>query len=168
VNEKPSSTCLVERFAEEKAGALELLEEHSMRKLLCGIVAGAFLALVVNLTTAQTADSASPPPPYGHWGRGSIDPAEQAAHMAKHLSLTSEQQTQVQNILTTEQAQMKALNENQTITHQQWLAQTKALHQQTRTQINGLLTDAQKAQLSQHRGPEAMGDRQAAPPPDEQ
>ena len=60
-----------------------------------------------------------------------MDPAAQAAHMAKRLSLSREQQTQVQNILTNEQAQMKALNANETITHQQWLAQTKALHQQT-------------------------------------
>ncbi len=142
-----------------------------MRKLLCGIVMGAFLALAVNLATAQTADSTPPPPPRGEWGhgpRGPMDPAAQAAHMAKRLSLTSEQQTQVQNILTNEQAQMKALNENQTITHQQWLAQTKALHEQARTQISGLLTDTQKAQLAQHRGFGPMGDREGPPPPPEQ
>jgi hypothetical protein len=75
----------------------------------------------------------------------------------------------VQNILTNEQAQMKALNTNQTITHQQWLAQTKALHQQSRTQISGLLTDTQKAQMMQRRGgPGAMGDREGPPPPPEQ
>ncbi len=139
-----------------------------MRKALCSIVLGAFLALTVNLATAQTTETAPPPPPYGHWGHGPMDPAAQAAHMAKHLSLSPEQQTQVQNILTNEQAQMKALNENQTITHQQWLAQTKALHQQTRTQISGLLTDAQRAQLAQRHGPGAMGDRQGPPPPPEE
>ena len=143
-----------------------------MRKLLYGIAMGAFLALAVNLATAQTADSAPPPPPRGEWGHGPhgpMDPAAQAAHMAKRLSLTAEQQTQVQNILTNEQAQMKALNTNQTITHQQWLAQTKALHEQSRTQISGLLTDTQKAQMMQHRGgPEAMGDHEGPPPPPEQ
>ncbi len=142
-----------------------------MRKLLCGIVMGAFLALAVNLATAQTADSTPPPPPPGEWGHGfhgGMDPAAQAAHMAKHLNLSAEQQTQVQSILTNQQAQMKALNENQTITHQQWLAQTKALHQQTHTQISALLTDAQKAQLAQHRGPGAMGDHEGPPPPPEQ
>jgi protein CpxP len=139
-----------------------------MRKVLCGIVLSAFLALTVNLASAQTSETAPPPPPYGHWGHGPIDPAEQASHLAKRLSLTSEQQAQVQNILTNEQAQAKALNTNQTITHQQWLAQTKALHQQTHTQINGLLTDAQKAQLAERRGPGPMGDREGAPPPPEQ
>lgn len=94
-----------------------------------------------------------------------MDPAAQAAHMAKRLSLSPQQQTQVQSILTGEQAQMKALNENQTITHQQWLVQTKALHQQTRTEIAGLLTDTQKATMAEHRGPGPMGDREGAPPP---
>jgi hypothetical protein len=142
-----------------------------MRKILCGIALGAFLALTVNLASAQTADAGPPPPPRGEWGHGfhrGMDPASQAAHMAKHLNLSAEQQTQVQSILTNQQAQMKALNENQSITHQQWLAQTKALHQQTHTQISALLTDAQKAQLAQHRGPGAMGDHEGPPPPPEQ
>jgi len=142
-----------------------------MRKLLSGIVMGAFLALAVNLATAQSADAAPAPPPHGEWGHGPhgpVDPAAQAAHLAKRLSLTAEQQTQVENILTIEQAQMKALNTNQTITHQQWLAQTKALHQQSRTQISALLTDTQKAQLAQHRGPGAFGDREGTAPPPEQ
>src|SRR5271163_4084697 len=139
-----------------------------MRKVLGGIFLGTLMAVTVNMATAQTADSA-PPPPRGEWGhgfRGPMDPAAQAAHMAKRLSLTPEQQSQVQNILTNEQAQMKVLNTNETITHQQWLAQTKALHQQSRTQIGALLTDTQKAQMMQHRGggPEAMGDREGPPP----
>jgi hypothetical protein len=153
------------------AAAHEFREEHFMRKVLCGIVLGTFLALTVNLVSAQTADSAPPPPPRGEWGHGPhgpIDPAAQAAHMAKRLSLTSEQQTQVQNILTNEQAQMKALNTNETITHQQWLAQTKALRQQGRTQITALLTDSQKAELAQRRGPGAMGDHEGPPPPPEE
>ena len=142
-----------------------------MRKLLCGLILGAVAAVGVNLASAQSTDSA-PPPPRGDWGRGGphgpIDPAAQAAHMAKHLSLSAEQQTQVQNILTNEQAQMKALNANQTITHQQWLTQTRALHEQAHTQITGLLTDAQRAQMAEHRGPGPMGDREGPPPPPEQ
>src|SRR5271170_4628641 len=140
-----------------------------MRKVLGGIFLGTLMAVTVNMASAQTADSA-PPPPRGEWGHGPhgpMDPAAMAEHMAKHLNLTSEQQSQVQSILTSEQTQMKALNENTTITHQQWLAQTKALHQQTHTQINGLLTDTQKALLAQHRGPGAMGDHEGPPAPEQ-
>jgi Spy/CpxP family protein refolding chaperone len=140
-----------------------------MRKLLCSLILGAVAAVGVNLAAAQSADSA-PPPPRGEWGHGPhgpMDPAAQAAHMAKHLGLTSEQRTQVENILTNEQAQMKALDTNQTITHQQWLTQTRALHEQAHTQIKGLLTDAQKAQLQEHRGG-PLADHEGAPPPPEQ
>ena len=132
-----------------------------MRKLLCGIALGAFLALTANLASAQTADAA-PPPPQGHWGHGPMDPAEQAAHMAKRLDLSADQQAKVQSILTSQQAAFKALNENQTITHQQWLAQTKELHQQTRSQIDALLTEPQKQALAEH------SHGQGPPPPAEQ
>jgi hypothetical protein len=137
-----------------------------LRKTICGLVLGAVAAVGANLVSAQNSD-APPPPPRGEWGHhhGPMDPATQAAHMAKRLSLTSEQQTQVQNILTNEQAQMKALNTNTTITHQQWLTQTRALHEQAHTQIKALLTDAQKAELAQHRGPGPMGDHEGGPPP---
>jgi periplasmic protein CpxP/Spy len=137
-----------------------------MRKILCGIVLGSLLGLTTNFASAQSAD-APPPPPRGEWGHGPrwpMDPSERAAHMAKHLSLTSQQQSQVQSILTSEETQMKALNESQTITHQQWLTETKALHKSTRTQIDALLTDTQKAQMKEHRGsPEGMGERPAPP-----
>jgi periplasmic protein CpxP/Spy len=138
-----------------------------MRKQLCGIFLGTLLAVTANMASAQTADSTPPPGPRGGWGHGPMNPAAEAEHMAKRLNLTSEQQTQVESILTSEQTQMKALNENTTITHQQWLAQTKALHQQTHTQINGLLTDTQKALLAQHRGPGAMGDHEGPPAPEQ-
>jgi periplasmic protein CpxP/Spy len=135
-----------------------------MRKFLCGIALGSMLALTANFASAQTSDTAPPPPP-GRWGHGSMDPASQAAHMAKRLNLTSQQQSQVQAILTSQQAAFKALNENQTITHQQWLAQTKELHQQTRSQIDALLTDAQKQALTEHMHGGPRGD---GPPPPEQ
>ena len=142
-----------------------------MRKLLCSLILGAVTAVGVNAALAQSADSA-PPPPGREWGRGGphgpTDPAAMAAHMAKHLSLTSEQQTQVTNILTNEEAQMKALNTNQTITHQQWLAQTRALHKEAHTQINALLTDTQKAQMAERHGPGMMGDQEGPPPAPEQ
>lgn len=138
-----------------------------MRKIFCSIALGAFMALAGNHIWAQTADSAAPPPPDG-WRHGPPDPATETARMAKRLSLTAEQQTQVQAILTNHQAQMKALNDSQTITHQQWITQSKALREQTRTQIEALLTDTQKQTMAQHmhRGP--MGDHDGPPPPPEQ
>lgn len=141
-----------------------------MKKLLCSIAMGAFLALTWNYISAQTSDT-PPPPPQGGWHHGPMNPAAEAAHLAKRLSLSSEQQGQVQTILTSAQAEHQALEQNQTITHQQFLAQSKALHQQTETKIEALLNDTQKTQFEQmkaHMGHGPHPDGEGAPPPPEQ
>ncbi|AXC09602.1 hypothetical protein ACPOL_0217 [Acidisarcina polymorpha] len=139
-----------------------------MRKLLCGITLSAFLAVAASLAWAQSGDSAPPPPPNGHWGHGPMDPASMAAHLARRLSLSSEQQSQVQALLTSQQAEHKTLEQNQTITHQQFLAQSKALHEQTESKIEALLNDTQKQQFAEmkaHGRPGPPADGEGAPPP---
>jgi protein CpxP len=133
-----------------------------MRKLLCGIALGAFLALGANLASAQSTETSTSPPAPGGWHHGPMNPAFGAQHLAKRLDLTSEQQTQVQSSLTEEQAQHKALDTNQTITHQQFLAQSKSLHEASETKIQALLNDNQKAEYAKMlaRGPHG-------PPPSE-
>jgi hypothetical protein len=103
-----------------------------------------------------------------------MNPAGMAAHLAKRLSLSAEQQTQVQTILTNAEAQRKGLESNQTITHQQFLAQTRALHEETESKIQALLNDTQKQQYTEMKarrgpgpgyGPGSGPDGQAPPPP---
>jgi hypothetical protein len=142
-----------------------------MRKLLCGIALGTFLALGMNLALAQSGDTTPPPPPPGGGHHGPMNPAAQAAHLAKRLNLSSEQQSQVQTILTSAQTEHQALEQNQTITHQQFITQSKALHQQTEAKIEALLNDTQKAEFTQMKehmrgGPRPNGE--GAPPPPEQ
>jgi hypothetical protein len=127
---------------------------------------GALLAFTGNLALAQSGEAPSPPP--GHWGHGPADPAAMAAHLAKRLSLSPEQQTQVQALLTNQEAQRKSLEASQTITHQQFIAQTRALHEETETKMQALLTDSQKqqyAEMKAHRGPGPRPDADGAPPP---
>jgi len=129
---------------------------------------GAILALTGNLALAQSGEAAPPPPPGGHWGHGPGDPANMAAHLAKRLSLSAEQQTQVQAILTNQEAERKSLETNQTITHQQFLAQTRTLHEETESKIEALLNDTQKQQFAEmkaHRGPGPGSEREGQPPP---
>jgi protein CpxP len=139
-----------------------------MRKLICGLALGTMLALTGNLASAQSAEA---PPPPGHWGHGPGNPAEMAAHLAKRLSLSAEQQSQVAALLTNQEAQRKSLETNTTITHQQFLAQTRSLHEETDTKIQALLNDTQKAQYAEmkaRRGPGPRPDGEAPPPPSEQ
>lgn len=130
-----------------------------MRKTLLSFAVGAVLAIAGNLVLAQS-DTNAPPPP-GSW-HGPRNPAEQAEHLAKRLGLTSAQQAQVQTILTNQQTEMQALNQNQSITHQQWLAQMKSVHEATESKIEALLNDTQKQEYQQMR--EHM--RHGPPPPD--
>ena len=139
-----------------------------MRKLVYSVTLGAFLALAANLVSAQAPEAAPPPPPPGGWHHGPMDPASAAQHLARRLDLSAEQQTQVQNILTEEQAQHKALDANTTITHQQFLAQSKTLHEASEAKIQALLNESQKAEYAKmmarrpHGPPPAEGE---APPP---
>ncbi len=139
-----------------------------MRKLVYSITLGAFLALAANLAPAQATESAPPPPPPGSWHHGPMNPTFAAQHLARRLDLSAEQQAQVQTILTEEQTQHKALDANTTITHQQFLAQSKALHEASETKIQALLNENQKAEYAKmlargpHGPPPAEGE--AAPP----
>jgi protein CpxP len=143
-----------------------------MGKLLYGIALGAVLILTANMASAQAGDTAaSPPSPEGGMGRGGpMNPAAETAHLTKLLDLTSEQQTQVLTLLTAQQAERRTLEENQTITHQQFLTQTKTLHERTQAKIQTLLTDTQKEKFQQmlahmhHGPPPADGEAPPAPP----
>ncbi len=136
-----------------------------MKKHVFGLALGAILALTANLAMSQSGDAAPPPPP-GGWHHGPGNPTEMAAHLAKRLNLSAEQQSQVAALLTTEQAQHQALEQNQTITHQQFLAQSKTLHEETHTKIEALLNETQKQEFEQmqahmRHGPPPSGE---APP----
>lgn len=140
-----------------------------MQKLFGSLALVAVLALGGNFLIGQSGDGAPPPPSEGG-GRahGPMDPAAMAAHMAKRLDLSSEQQTQVETILASQQTQRKTLEQNQTITHQQFLAQSKALHEQTDTKIESLLNETQKAEfekMKSHMGHGPRPDGEGPPPP---
>jgi protein CpxP len=141
-----------------------------MQKRVCGLVFGAMFAFTMSVGLAQSTDSDTPPPPAnGMRGHGPMDPAKQAAHLARRLSLTAEQEAQVASLLTSQEAERKSLEQNQSITHQQFMAQTKAIHEQTKTKIEALLTETQKQEFAQveahmRHGPPPAGPEGDAPP----
>jgi Na+-transporting NADH:ubiquinone oxidoreductase subunit NqrC len=90
-----------------------------------------------------------------------MNPQAMASHLARRLGLSAEQESQVAALLTSQQAERKNLETNQSITHQQFLAQTKALREQTESRIEALLTDSQKTEYAQ------MKARRPGPPPAE-
>jgi len=75
------------------------------RRLLVLIAAGA-IAIAAPFAVAQNDQQAAPPNAMqgngGGWQHHQMDPAERTQHLTKQLKLTSDQQTKVQDILTSE------------------------------------------------------------------
>jgi hypothetical protein len=80
-------------------------------------------------------------------------------HLAKELQLTSSQQDQIKQILQAEFAQMKSIHEDTTLTDDQKHQQMAALYQDTKKQIEGVLTPDQVTKFDQmsQRGPGGPG-----------
>jgi Spy/CpxP family protein refolding chaperone len=85
-----------------------------------------------------------------------FDSQERAAHLQKSLQLTDEQTTKVKKILDGSEQQRKALMDKYKPQLDAFHADSKALRDQTQSQINGVLTpkqqDAFKTQTEKREG----------------
>ena len=78
-----------------------------------------------------------------------FDPAKQAAHLGKRLSLTSDQVAQIQPILADRQQQMKSLHADSSLTEQDRHAKAKAIMQDSKSKLEAVMNDTQKQQFEQ-------------------
>jgi Spy/CpxP family protein refolding chaperone len=103
-------------------------------------------------------------------------PDKQAAHMAKALGLSADQQSQLQPILADRDQKVQALMQNQSLSPRDRHVQMKGIAQDTDSKINAILTDDQKQKyeaMKENRREKMMARRQAnqatqpgqAPPP---
>jgi Spy/CpxP family protein refolding chaperone len=125
----------------------------------------------------QSNDQQSPPAQNGHWHHGGPDPAQRTQELTKQLKLTSDQQTKVQDILTSERSQMDSLRQDNSQPQQDRRAKMMDIHKTSDTQIRALLDsdqqkkwDAMQAKREQwmqgHRpGPPDASSGQPGPPP---
>ena len=84
-----------------------------------------------------------------------FDPAEHAAQMQKALQLSDEQTAKVKKVLETETQQRKALDDKYKPQFEAFHTDMKNLHEQTQTQLNGILTPKQQQALEaqyKHKG----------------
>jgi Spy/CpxP family protein refolding chaperone len=83
------------------------------------------------------------------------------------LNLTDDQRAQIQPILQSSRQQAQAVRNDTTLTPEQKHAKIRAIHQDTMTQMNSLLTPEQQQQwqqMRQHRGPGGKHGPPPAPP----
>jgi Spy/CpxP family protein refolding chaperone len=69
--------------------------------------------------------------------------------MAKKLNLTQQQQDQLKPIMQQSRDQAKAIKNDTTLSADQKKEKLQALHQQTKSQVNGILTPEQQQQMAQ-------------------
>ena len=79
----------------------------------------------------------------GH-GRGMPTVDEQVQHMTQALNLTSDQESQIKTILTSEREQMEALHKDTSTSQQDKMDKMRTLRQENSTKIRDVLNDDQK------------------------
>lgn len=119
------------------------MRKHS----LIAITVAALLYLVVPSAPAQesgTNDQQPATSEHGH-GHAHMDPAKRAAMLGKRLNLNSDQQSKVEDILKSEQSQMKGLRADSSLPKEDRHSKMMDIHKSSSDQIRGLLdADQQK------------------------
>jgi protein CpxP len=150
------------------------------QRLLILVATGA-IAIAAPFVAAQDTPSNDQAPPNamqgnGGWQHHQMDPAQRTQHLTKQLKLTSDQQTKVQDILTSEKSQMESLHQDTSTPQADKRAKMMDIHKTSDTQIRALLDptqqkkwdemQAKREQMMQnrHQGPPAGGDQPAQPP----
>lgn len=146
------------------------------QRLLVLIAAGA-ISIAAPFAVAQD-DQQAPPPnamqgPHHH----EMDPARRTQQLTKQLKLTSDQQTKVQDILTSEKSQMDSLHQDTSMSREDRHSKMMDIHKTSDSQIRDLLDPTQQKKWDEmqakreqwmqnrHSGPPDANSSQPTPPP---
>ncbi|MFZ0864298.1 MAG: hypothetical protein ABR881_08455 [Candidatus Sulfotelmatobacter sp.] len=150
-----------------------------LKQSLLVLVAAGAISIAAPFAAAQDtppADQQSQPSQeHGGWHHGPHDPAQRTKELTKHLNLTSDQQTKVQDALQSEHSQMESLRQDTSLSQQDRRAKMMDIRKNTDSQIRGLLDSKQQKnwdemqakreqRMQNHRPPDA-GSGQQTPPP---
>ncbi len=125
-----------------------------MKRVLIATALSAAMAMATVPVFAQSSSSdqgtqttTTTPQPGMHRGKH----GDHMQMMAKKLNLTQQQQDQLKPIFQSTRDQAKAIKNDTTLSADQKQAKLKALHEQTKSQVNGILTPEQQQQMAQMR-----------------
>jgi len=96
-----------------------------------------------NQGSSQEAPPPGGPPGHGH-GRMHMDPSQHAAMLAKHLKLSSDQQSKVEDIFKSEQSQMESLHSDTSLSQQDRRSKMMDIHKATSDQVRAVLNPDQQ------------------------
>lgn len=124
-----------------------------MKKFLsiCSLIG----VIAVGATSAHAQPSPAAPQHHSHksmMGEHKFDPAERAAHLQKTLQLSDDQTAKIKKLFEESAQQRKTINDKYKPQLEAFRADMKKLHEQTQTQLNGVLTPKQRQALeAQHK-----------------
>src|ERR1700691_6621082 len=118
-----------------------------IKQYLLVLIATGMILIAAPFVAAQDSssnDQQSPPAQGGRGHRGMPDAAQRTQEMTEQLSLTSDQQTKVQDILTSERSQMQSLRQDTSQSQQDRRSKMMDIHKTSDTEIRALLDSTQQ------------------------
>jgi hypothetical protein len=124
-------------------------EIQMLKQCLLALLAAALISIAVPFAAAQDNNSpnnqqSSPPQENGMRHHGPPDPAQRTAELTKQLTLTSDQQTKVQDALQSERTQMESLHQDSSLSQQDRRGKMMEINKSTDAQIRALLDSSQQ------------------------
>ena len=121
-----------------------------MKKQICSLAFVSLLGFGAAMGVAQAQDT--PPPQQQGEGQAphrGMDPNRQLKMLTRQLKLTSEQQSQIQPILTDRQAQMTKLHDDSSLSPEDRRSKMRSIREDSETKIKAVLNDDQKKSYDQ-------------------
>lgn len=113
--------------------------------LTAGLAAGTLPIFAQTATDPQNQNSQQQGTKEGHWRHKRGDHMQ---NMAQKLNLTQQQQDQLKPIMEKGREQAKAIWQDNSLNKDQKREKLQALHQQTKAEVNGILTPQQQQQMA--------------------
>jgi Spy/CpxP family protein refolding chaperone len=124
--------------------------------------------LLLGAMAVLAQDQAAPPQGGGGWQRGQMPtPEQRLQRMTQALNLTDDQQAKIKPILENESTEMQGLRSDTSLSQEDRMAKMKQIRENTKSQINPILTPDQQKQYAEMMSRMGRG-RGAAPPPQPQ
>jgi periplasmic protein CpxP/Spy len=152
-----------------------------IKQSLLVLVAAGAISIAAPFAAAQDAPPADqqsqPSQAHGGWHHGPQDPAERTKELAKHLNLTADQQTKVQDILQSQHSQMESLRQDTSLSQDDRRAKMMEIRKNTDSQIRALLDSNQQKKWDEMQAKREQrmenhhhgdGSNQPTPPPSQQ
>ena len=146
-----------------------------IKQSLLVLVAAGAISIAAPFAAAQDAPPADqqsqPSQEHGGWRHGPQDPAQRTKELAKHLNLTADQQTKVQDALQSQHSHMESLRQDTSLSQADRRAKMMDIRKNTDSQIRAVLDSNQqkkwdemqserKDRMMKHHGGSDQGDSQ--------